>query len=306
MKPVIVAVCGVVGLGTVAPLPVRTSPADEYFPAADRGALMWTQDPPKVSKPAVYARRANGTHVRVSPRGTTAFSVGISGHQAVYLQLTPRIGGHTAFRLYDLASQMRRTVRVAPMGGDAVEGSFADGLLLYGWHTFAGQGGIQLRNISTGTGILLDRVLWTGQVVVGGVNRNFTVWKKCVVNECGIYLFDIARHTTIRIPNPAALSQSAPSVLQNGTVYLFEGKTESCSTSEASLVRYGAEGSRTVLATFAPGVFVTRTSATVAQGMPTVYFDRGSCTRSGAATHFDVYKVLDVPQPTWRAIRMSS
>lgn len=260
---------------------------------------MWTQSPPKAFQPAVQARLPDGTRARVNPRGTTAFSVGISGHQAVYLQLTPRTESLTTFRLYDLVNHSRRTVRVASTGGNAVEGSFADGLLLYGWHTFAGQEGIQLRNISTGRDLRLDRVSpWAAWLRVGSVNRNFAVWEKCVVNDCGVYLYDVGQHTTAQVPNPAALTQSAPSVLPDGTVYLVEGEGGFCPTGASSLVRYGADGSRTVLATFAPGVFVARTSATVVRGMPTVYFDRGTCTRSGVATHFDIYKVVDIAQPT--------
>src|SRR6478672_9640936 len=119
MKPVILAICGVfVGSLTssaaVAPLPVRTTSADEYFPAADDGTLMWTQSSPGLFRPAVYVRLPSGTRIRVNQKGTTAFAVGISGHQALYRQLSPRIRGWTAFRLYDLTSHQRRTLRVTP------------------------------------------------------------------------------------------------------------------------------------------------------------------------------------------------
>jgi hypothetical protein len=302
MKLVVAAVSGVLALGPLAPLPVRTSSADEYFPAADSGALMWTQDSPETSRPVVYVRLLDGSRVRVNPRGTTAFSVGISGHKAVFLQLTPKIGGLNAFRLYDLARHRYRTLRT---NGFATEGAFADGLVLYGWNTQAGSEGIQLRKISTGNDILLDRVSY-GWARVGSVNRHFAIWKKCVVTDCGVYLYDVDQRTTVRVPNPAGLSQSAPSALPDGTVYVVEGTTERCPTSEESLVRYGTDGSRTVLATLAPGLLIARTSATVVQGTPTVYFDRGTCRRNGSAGGLDIYKVVDIPQQGYRATRMSS
>jgi hypothetical protein len=301
MKSIVAAIFGITALGSltsaaVAPLPVRTSSADEYFPSADHGALMWTQDPPHVSKPVVHLRLPGGILPRVNPKGTTAFSVGISGRHAVYLQLTPRVAGLSAFRLYDFVTHKRRVVRVTPKSGVGVSGAFGDELLLYETNTGGGREGIQLRNILTGRDILLDRV-FSGWLRVGSVNRNFAVWKKCVVTDCGVYGYDIARHTTVQLPNPAGLDQSAPSVLPDGSVYVVEGKAQSCPTSEASLVRYRAGGTRTVLATFAPRVAVARTSATAVHGTPTVYFDRGACRPGGATRGFDIYKVADIPQP---------
>jgi hypothetical protein len=213
MKLLILVVTGALGGGAPSatpaetPIPVRATGTDEFFPSADGTSLAWTQDAPRgISRPTVYAHLRGSRPVRVNPKGTTAFAVGISGRQVVYRQLRPLIQGRSPFKIYNLRTRRRAVVRLNPQvgfQGFEAKPSFGGGLLRYSWNTHTDVEGILLLSLSSGRDKLIDRVAFDGYVAVGQVNRNFAVWQKCVRNDCGVNVYGIARRTRAKVPNPA-------------------------------------------------------------------------------------------------------
>ena len=284
----VLAFAGIAG-AELAPIAVKSSPADERTPAADGSWFSWTQSShAHPNRTAVFAQRGSDPKIKVNRPGTLGENGGIDGHILVYHERKGNYAGD--IRKFNLETQRRsnfpskvstRWDEYHPtMSGPWVlfsryfSSTKVTKVLLYNTHTHA------LRTLDSG------RALHT-QAYSGQVNGDYAAWGHVRSGGADVYLYRISTKTTTKIPR-LVHDQYAPSVAADGTIYYFRSGNECGAT--VKLVRYPAGGPATVLYSFPAGVdggfqYVQEQT----DGSLHTFYGRVTCRN----TRWDIHKVID-------------
>jgi Tol biopolymer transport system component len=291
-----VAVAGSATSRASAPTAVKATARSEIGPAAARGVLAWSQNSRR--RPGhydLYVQRRGRAAVRINRRGTQAFTGDFDGSTLVYSQRLNR--GKSNIRFLNLDTGRRR----APAGVNTRrhhenQPSRTDQWLLFkrSRRLFNTPQRIILRNLATGR----QRLLATGDgarrwAQTGKVSGNFATYVKCRnLSFCNVIRYNIATHTTRRVPNPRHRALYAASVTANGTVYYAKGSRITCPTND-TLWKYTRAGRRVKLATLGPRFDTAVTSPVVhPNGSVDVYFDAFRARSADCdLSPVDIYKI---------------
>ena len=268
-------------------VPLRTTPAQEVVPSGDAGHLAWSQYPRRgTAFTSLYMQTPGGPRVRVNRTGTHGWSGGFDGDTFVYQEAR---GRQSNLQLYDVPTG----IRSAPQAGVNTlawewRPTMSGDQLLFGRSLVSQRiDQVLLRNLTTGSTRILDRIRWrNGFNWPGQVNGNFAVWSRCDRN-CNVFIRDIAAATTTKIGNPGR-QQYAPSVTSDGTMY-FVRSARACGAF-VQLVRRPPGGPGKVVAPLPWGQDISSTYAHEnADGTTRVLLGRVRC-RADAR---DVFSVRD-------------
>ena len=271
--------CAAAAYPEPAPVSVKATSAMEANGVAGGGYLAWSKwSRSRPLERAVMVQRTGRRARRVNRAKTTGTPGSISGRNFVYLESRR---GRTSIVLYDLRAHTRRTIPVKPALGcpnchiALLGASLAGDRLLYAWRSF-GPGAVQLRELSTGREIVLDRARFPG-LRSGQVSEHDAVWTRQDPQGWRVYRYEFATESTGQLPNPFRLEQTSPAVTRDGTVYVVETlDSVECRLQRPRLVRYDQDGRREVLVTFSKGS-IYATYAVRRPAGTTVYFTRESC-----------------------------
>jgi hypothetical protein len=292
-------IAGPVGLGggnlvftlDAAPLPLvplRTTAAQEVVPSADATHLAWSQFPRRgTAFTSLYMQTSGGPRVRVNRPGTHGWSGGFDGDTFVYQEAG---GRQSNLQLYDVPTGARS----APQPGVNTlawewRPTLSGSQLLFGRSLLNQRiDQVLLRDLTTGSTRVLDRIRWrNGFVAPGQVNGNYVVWWRCD-RFCNVFIHDIAASTTTKIGNPGS-HQYAASVTSDGTMY-FVRSGRACGSVARLMRRPQPLGPPKVVAPLPWGQDISSTYALEnADGTTTVLFGHIRC----RANLQDVFSVLD-------------
>jgi len=270
----------------VTEIPVRTSRAGEFQPAADDGYIGWQQN--TRARPNLYNAYAkpDGEPVfKVNAPRTQADMGGIDGTTLVYQQWRRR---QSDLKFLDLDTKKRSN---PPAGVNTRHWEYSPSVsgdwLLFGRIT-RGRSAIVLHALTSGNERRLDNTRRTFKSP-GQVSGNYAVWTRCNPNftGCEAFLHDIGANTTTRIPNPTNF-QGGASVASDGTVYMTRAPGFCRSV---KLFRYPLGGPATLLVRFGRGRDSFNSQVfSDSDGDRHVVYERRVCSNPAAS---DIYKVID-------------
>jgi hypothetical protein len=272
------------------PFPVRTDPALlEQSPAASGNYLAWAQSSTSRRHFDVLAQVNGGRPFKVNARGTQGRPGSISGRILAYQEWR---GGRSDIRLFDFVGRKRTN----PARGVNTPSWESRPSLSGRWLFFNRRNGrtkvelVLLRNLRTGRQIVLDRARPPERVLVQQLAGRYAVWTYCRY-RCFVVGYDRTSGKRIRPPSSGIPESSdyAASVLADGTIYFVRGSMF-CDAGSlgAVLIRY-RKGTGSERFLDFDRVMPLALDASVHDGTPVVYFDRGPCKGE------DIYRVFDAP-----------
>ena len=233
-----------------------------------------------------------GDAVRVNPRHTLSYFIGIDGSMVVY-SVARR--GNEDLALYDAATEGRPSLpegvnTKAPETRPSLSGDW----LLFTKFLRNGKGKIVLFNIATRE----RRVLRTsgGLLQSDQVNGDWATFEHCRdihgdFANCDTFRYQISTEELVKIPNPGK-QQYGGGVSDDGTVYIVRGggsRVWRCGHN-ARIIRYPVGGPGVVISKMADGKDVFITYATdETGGATTLYLTRIAC-RTGRQGIYSIAK----------------
>jgi hypothetical protein len=270
-------------------VPLKTTNAQDQVPAADATHFAWSHYARRGTRFVPLLMQSGGTLVRVNRPNTHGWSGGFEGNTFVYQEVS---GRQSNLQLYDVPSRVRSA---PPAGVNTLAWEWRPTMsgdqLLFG-RSLLNQAidQVLLRDLTTGTTRVLDRIRWRNGINwPGQVNGNYAVWFRCVrsTGRCNVFMHDIAAGTTTVIPNPGR-QQYSPSVASDGTVYFVRSR-RGCGAA-VQLIRRPPGGPSRLIASLKPGRDASHTYALEnADGTTTVFFERVYCPTES----WDVLKLVD-------------
>jgi hypothetical protein len=273
----------------LSPLPVKTSLADEYAPAADGAWVTWTQaSHAHPNRFNVFARRSSGPKIKVNPAGTNGAGGGIDGSTLVYGQSRGNIAGD--IRKFNLKTHRRSDfpAKVSSRWHEYHPTISRPWVLFSRYFSTTRTTKVFLFNMETSALRMLGSESGRHRYVYSGqVNGDYAVWGRVRPSGQDVFLYRISRKESTKIPSPV-FAQYDPAVAADGTIY-YERSGNACGAS-VSLVRKPLGGTATVLHSFPAHVdggfgYVQEKS----DGSLHFFFGQVKC-RSG---RWDIYKVID-------------
>jgi hypothetical protein len=274
---------------TLTPLPVKTSLADEYAPAADGAWFTWTQSShTHPNRFNVFARRNSGPKIKVNPAGTDGAGGGIDGSTLVYGQSRGNIAGD--IRKFNLKTHRRSDFpsKVSSRWHEYHPTISKPWVLFSRYISTTRTTKVFLFNMKTGALRMLGAERGRHREVYSGqVNGDYAAWGRVRPGGQDVFLYRISTKENTRLPRPV-FAQYHPAVAADGTIY-YERSGNACGAS-VSLIRKPPDGSAAVLHTFPDGIdggygyVQERTDGTLHW-----FFVQVKC-RSG---RWDIYKVID-------------
>jgi hypothetical protein len=261
----------------------------EFQPVRGRDFLAWEQNSRAApTRFDVYARRDGGRRFKVNSARTQAANGGIYRSTLVYQQYR---GTKSDIFFYNLSSRRRRRAS-SSINTRTWEywPSLSGKWILFGRLKGDGTRRIVLHNRQNGKSRTLAKTTARSAFLEPGqVNGGWAVWSKCdAARVCNVWLYDIGRSRRTMVPNPG-VSQRAPSVSPEGTVYFIRSGRR-CKSSTKVMRR--AQANETELLSRIPrGRTVNDTYAFAATaGQSQVFYDNQSC---GRALSSDVWRLGD-------------
>jgi hypothetical protein len=251
-------------LAAVTPTPVRTDPIRlEYEGSGNADYFAWTQD-----QADAYFQR----NVWVLPTGGEEYEVSAGGGQAVSGQMD-HTGSLLPYEhcvhnacdivLFDMSTKTRQPL---PAGINTSRGREIFPALYGDQMTFLrDRGSVQtlylVTELSAGAKVALRSVDSRRATFVSEprLTGNWVTYGVCNRTGCHAFRYDIAGHSTIKVPNPLGNRYFAPSPDLAGNVY-FEGCRFRCGA-HAHLMKWTGSGDPTAFYTFPSGTDAAQTSA---------------------------------------------
>jgi hypothetical protein len=153
---------------------------------------------------------------------------------------------------------------------------------------------IVLFDLSSETARVLDKIRGRRSFMSPGqVNGEWATWSRCPSRDpCEVIRYNIPNQNEQRIPNPG-LSQYAPSIAPDGTVYFARGR-DRCGNG-VRLFSFASGGDTTELWRLPNGDDVGTTRAYVNdQDRVTLLFDQFDCDRAAGS---DVWRIVNPDEP---------
>lgn len=256
--------------------PVRATPEEEIFPAAEGGFVAWMT--------ASLQTQNDDFDVMVKPPGRPAFQAnaadtsaalgGIDGTRLVYQQFK---GSQSDLKFVNLETRRRSN---PPDGVNTAAWEFwpsLDGDLLLLGRIGSGEFKLILFNLDTGAKRVLDEFPQDNrQLQPGQVNGNFVAWGRSSRSVCDVLVYDVELDRQTKVPNPGSKCQFGPSVSADGTVYYGRGGFGCGLNSE--LRRYPVGGPAQTLQEMPEGIEFDDTYVVDGpQQKDTVFYDPGGC-----------------------------
>ncbi len=299
MKRIALVLIGVLTLGVMPTAEAATltkvtddRDVDEGSVAVSGTYFAWSQN--SIAHPSHYNSFVRpvggGDPVRVNPRGTRSYSVGIDGSTVVY-QVSRH--GHGNLALYDAATDTGSALPAA-VNSDKFENRPS---LSGDWLLFTRLGRrtkVILYNLTTDEQRILHK--GRGYVVSDQVNGDWATFETCAVRRgalrrCNLFRYQISTEGLEKIENPD-LQQYAGGIDVDGTVYMTRAGGHDvwrCGL-RARIVRYPVGGPGTVIARIRRGfdAFVTF-AFDEPGGSTTAYLIRNHCPDASGG----IYKIAD-------------
>jgi len=276
-------------VSTPTPIPVKTSPLDEFTPTADRGWFSWAQNSRAHPRHYdVFASKTSGTKIKINARGTEGAGGGIDGNLLVYYQYKGRRAGDVLKFNFRTRQRSRFPNRVNTRYDEfhpTISGKWllftryidktrTTKVFLYNTATRA------LRSLGADSG--RSRYVYSGQV-----NGDYAAWARVSPAGLDVFRYHIPTRSNVRIPRPV-FAQYEPVVSSGGTMY-FIRSGQACGDL-VELVRYPVGGPASVLYDFPDGVdsgFMYADERS--DGSLHLFYPERDCLRE----RWNIYKVVD-------------
>jgi hypothetical protein len=267
-------------VAAVDPTPVLTGPNDEVDGVADAGYLAWAENRRKdrghfdvFVKPAGQPRR------RVNEPRTVGLphSIELGGAFGNVLTFS-EVKRSSDLKFYDLdTGDLSNPPGALNTSKDERNGTLSGDYILFQRDPARAPltGRVILYDHVTDTSTVLGEAPSRGVVVAGRVNGDYATYYTCA-RACNAFRYQISTTTTTKIPNPGK-DQYSPTPADDGSVYFVRtGNVRTCASTE-TIVRYGTDGSETVVSTLNGGRVVSGLYVYTEVGTPNVYFTRHNC-----------------------------
>ena len=294
--------------GTVGETLVEGGAANQFAGDGNTTYLTWSANTTAHPRhyDAVFRPLAGGANVKMNAAGTIGYSGDINGDttEAIYQQAD---GSSSDLYTYDLALQTR-TAAPAAVNSSLWEWapSVSDGYILYGRYKFTRKSSpwrVMLYDRNADTNLVLDSVPQSCACIYPGqVSDDYATWTRCTNSTCQAWYYDIAGHTTSKVPNPNAKLQYFPSVsAATGDIY-FAQSAFACGK-HVKIMEWNpvTGGVPTVVSAQPPGfdVYLGPNVFDDLTGHQDVYVDRQVC---GGKYYADIYVINDADTALSRVV----
>ena len=274
---------------TLTPIPVKTSPVNEYTPAADGDWFSWAHN--SRAHPGHYdlfASKSSASKIKINARRTEGAGGGIDGNLLVYYQYKGRWAGDVL--KFDLRTRRRSRFpdKVNSRYDEHHPTISGTWLLFTRYIDTTNTTKVFLYNRATRTLRTLGEESGRNRFVYSGqVNGDYAAWGRVRPGGQDVFRYHIPTRSNTRIPRPV-FAQYNPVVSSNGTMY-FTRSEDACGEL-VEFVRYPVDGPATVLYDFPDGVdtgysYVDERS----DGSLHHFYSRYGC----RSDRWDIYKVID-------------
>jgi hypothetical protein len=276
-------------------LPVKAKPAiDETNASAGSGHLAWDQESTQALGHFDEFAQVGGSTIKVNQNGTQGMGGGIDGSTLIFEQIT---GSDDNIMTYNFATGRRTPVRsLNTWSGRQVHPTISGRWVLLDRQKSGGLSTVILFNRRThGTRTIAKETVPWRFVYAGQVAGDYAVWGEGTPKSWDVFLYNIAKRTSRRIPRPSWVSfQYMPTVTADGSVYFARGG-RGCGTN-VRIMRRHPRGTARKLVALPDLVDVGYMYAFERQdGTTTLFFNRSRCKdRADYVPHpWDVYKIED-------------